>query len=1060
MTAEKLMNADLNFVSTSREEIRENWLCDETKYLEQIIPLATLSPEQTSQVSRLAQKLVMLSREYAAEEKGLDAFLKEYDLSSQEGVILMCLAEALLRIPDSATADQLIQDKLSSADWSTHLGNSHSVFVNASTWGLMLTGRLVSLNQDSFDIKSLFSRLINRSGEPFIRVVLKEAMHIIAKQFVLGRTIDEALQVTKEKSKKKPKNDFLYSFDMLGESAITQADADNYFETYQQAIASITKFDPTDIASYAVPIDRPGISIKLSALHPRLEISQRERVLKELVPRIETLCEQAMAANIGITIDAEESDRFELVLDVFEAIFKNVKFRDWSGIGIAVQAYQKRALPFIHWLINLAKEYEKVIMLRLVKGAYWDTEIKRAQELGLASYPVYTRKASTDISYLACTELIRNNLQYLYPQFATHNAYSIAAVIEMMRGHGLFEFQALHGMGKPIYAALRHENKNDYPVRIYAPVGRHHDLLPYLVRRLLENGANTSFLNRFAEENIDIEKIITPPVELIVKYAEISHSKIPLPKDMYLPDRINSLGTNLSNPDIILALEQVIAESYKNNYKASCLVNGKTRGSGSYEIINPANHEDHVGTCSEAESDLVEEAIDQAKLGFELWHTIPAGERANILDKASSLLEKRYAEFIPLLVREAGRCIADALSEIREAVDYCRYYAELTRKQFSINKSMPGPTGEFNELSLHGRGVFACISPWNFPLAIFAGQITAALAAGNAVIAKPARQTPLIAHFFVELLFDAGVPKQALHLLLGSGSTIGNALISHKSIDGVAFTGSTDTAISIQQQLIKNNGALKPLIAETGGQNAMIIDSSALPEQVVKDIIQSGFNSAGQRCSALRILFIQDSILDNIITLLSGAMSELCIGNPDNFKTDVGPIISQPALSQILTHVEYLQSFAKLIKDIDLPENLPLGTYCTPKVYQIESLEQLDKEVFGPIIHLIPFATNKIDDVIESINQSGYGLTLGIHSRIDNTVKNILSKAKVGNIYVNRNMIGAVVGVQPFGGEGLSGTGPKAGGPYYLQRFATERTLTINTAAIGGNTNLLSLDDE
>ncbi len=1047
------MTAELDSKFSARAAIRSAWLADETSYVEKLVPMAEMPPQATSQVMRFAQKLISVSREKFFRQGGLDAFLQEYDLSSQEGVTLMCLAEALLRIPDNDTANRLIQDKLASADWSTHLGASHSLFVNASTWGLMLTGQVVSFDEDAHDLKKFFKRLANRSGEPLIRLALKEAMQIMARQFVMGKTIEEAIS----RAKSHYGQHCLFSFDMLGEAAVTNQDAENYFDRYRESITEIASRYPPSEEDFSLPVERPGVSIKLSALHPRLEITQRQRVLKEIMPKVKQLCLLAMDANIGITLDAEESGLLELQLDIFESLFAQPEFADWSGLGIAVQAYQKRAYPLIQWLAGLAEEHNKMIMVRLVKGAYWDTEIKHAQLAGLESYPVFTRKVCTDISYLACTRLLSEHTSLLYPQFATHNAFTLAAVSEIMQNKGLYEFQRLHGMGDSVFAALL-DNDTSFPVRVYAPVGSHQSLLPYLVRRLLENGANTSFLNRFADREADIADLIRPPVETLRKLDQVPHPDIPLPPALYGETRLNAKGYNLDNPDSCQAFEQAALAPL--DYAASCLVDGEELGERPCTVTNPANTDEHLGSYLQANDTITTAAYAAALAARPQWQATPVMQRCEYLENLATLIEEHDHQLVTLIVKEGGRCIPDALAEIREAVDYCRYYAQQARALFAQSSRLTGPTGEINELSWHGRGVFLCLSPWNFPLAIFLGQLSAALVAGNTVIAKPARQTSLTAWYTVRLCHQAGFPPSVLQLLLGSGAGIARSLLAQDALAGIAFTGSTETAALLQRQLANRPGAILPFIAETGGQNAMIADSSALLEQLVKDVISSAFNSAGQRCSALRVLFLQQEISERFCEMLRGAIATLTIGDPALISTDIGPVIDQQARQRLQQHIELMSEKAEVIHHGKLPATLPPGHFIPPTVFEIEEIGQLQEEIFGPVLHLVRFEAGQLDEVVDAINNTGYGLTLGIHSRIETVIRQVLNRARVGNIYVNRNMIGALVGVQPFGGEGLSGTGPKAGGPNYLQAFAVERALSVNTTAIGGNTSLMSLKED
>ena len=1036
-----------------RLAITRAFLADETQVLELLLQLARVAPEQLQRIEHRARALVTNVRAHHRDTDAAQAFLREYDLSSQEGVVLMCLAEALLRIPDAQTADEFIQDKLSSGAWETHLGHSPSLLVNASTWGLLLTGKLVKIDQDRApSAVDVLKSLLVRSGEPVIRAALKQAMRILAQQFVMGRTIDAALA----RSQSDNHRHYRHSFDMLGESALCTADARKYFEAYRQAITRIG----TACAPGTDEFARPGISVKLSALHPRYEFAQRKRVLSELVPRLTELAGAARAAGICLTVDAEEADRLELSLDVFEAVFCDPALKGWNGLGLAVQAYQKRASHVIEWLASLARAQQRRIPVRLVKGAYWDSEIKRAQERGLDSYPVFTRKSSTDVSYLACARLLLAAPDAFYPQFATHNARTVASILELAQGQA-FEFQRLHGMGEALYESVLTSPVGDPAMvcRVYAPVGSHEDLLPYLVRRLLENGANTSFVNRVEDAKVPVEDLISDPVAKTDTLEHKPHPRIPLPHDIFAPQRNNSRGVNLHDEAELAILAIALQQAVAHEASAAPVVDGKAASGNTRGIRSPADQRDVLGTVTEATADVARHAIEVAAHYAPHWDATPAQQRAAYLDRAAKLFEQQRAELLLLLVREAGKTVPDALSEIREAVDYCRYYAARARADFAQPLSMPGPTGERNELSLHGRGVFVCVSPWNFPLAIFVGQITAALAAGNAVLAKPARQTPLVAMCAVRLLHDAGIPPQALQFLPGAGRELGEVLLRDARVRGVAMTGSIETAAWMAQAIAQRPGPIIPLIAETGGQNVMLADSSALPEQVVLDALTSAFNSAGQRCSALRVLFVQQEIAPRVIELLCDALGELVIGDPQWLATDIGPVIDTAARDTLEHHVQNLAPNGRLLRQLELPTGTEHGSYFAPTLFEIARLDILQGEVFGPILHVVRYAANQLDSVIEAVNASGYGLTLGIHSRIDERVRHIANHAHVGNMYVNRNMIGAVVGVQPFGGEGLSGTGPKAGGPHYLHRFATERTLTVNTSAVGGNTALASLPE-
>ncbi len=1049
----------VNDHSLSREHINKNWLCDESELLEHLLPLATLSATNASHVSRTTQKLITISRENHLAQGGLEAFLQEYDLSSQEGVVLMCLAEALLRIPDNMTADRLIQDKLGSGEWSSHLGQSPSFFVNASTWGLMLTGGLVALDQSSNTIKTLLNRMVNRSGEAVIRTILKEAMHTIARQFILGSTMPDAIKRSLESDKQA----YLYSFDMLGEAAISSQQAQLYFTAYSQAITELSTSFPVGGDAMAMPANRPGISIKLSALHPRMEISQRQRVLDEVIPRVILLCEQAMLANIGVTFDAEESNKLDLQLDVFEAVFQHPKFLDWAGLGLAVQAYQKRALAVIDWLIMLADKHQKIIMLRLVKGAYWDTEIKQAQYAGLTSFPVFTRKENTDISYLACARRMAGSHQFIYSQFATHNAQTIASVINIMQhSNALYEFQCLHGMGKAIYDALISESDHDYPLRIYAPVGDYQNLLPYLVRRLLENGANTSFLNQFADTDSDIQQLIISPEEKIAAILEqektlsLAHPSISSPADLFKPERQNSVGLNLDSPQVLKNIEQSLSQK-ASLYRCGCLLEGKLAGDNLVHFARPDTKTTMVSEVLQANDKIIKETILLARASQFSWQQTNVDVRITMLNVAADLIEKNTQEFLRLLSSEGGRCIKDAASEIREAVDFCRYYAVLAKQQLSEPHTMPGPAGETNQLFNVARGVYYCISPWNFPLAIFTGQIAAALVCGNSVIAKPAHQTSAIAYHTIKLFHKAGIPSANLQLLTGDGQQITDQLLKYDCPDGICFTGSIHTANKIHNTIFDQYNVMVPMIAETGGLNCMIADSSTLPEQLVLDVIHSAFNSAGQRCSALRILYLQQELMDKFIPLLCNAMQELILGLPNDPRSDIGPVIDQQSQKMLEDYILETMQHSELLLQLAVPTYLNQGHFVPPCVFLSATEHLPTTEIFGPILHIVSYESDKIDDVIQQINSTNYGLTLGIHSRIQSTVSHIASRIKAGNIYVNRNMISAVVGVQPFGGIGLSGTGPKAGGPHYLQAFTTERTLSINNAAIGGDTHLMSL---
>ncbi|MEJ2791209.1 MULTISPECIES: bifunctional proline dehydrogenase/L-glutamate gamma-semialdehyde dehydrogenase PutA [unclassified Pseudoxanthomonas] len=1044
--------------SPLRAAITAAWLRDETGHVRELLEQARLPANEQIQAQRLAVDLVKRVRARAQDQGAIEAFMRQYDLGSDEGVLLMCVAEALLRIPDQETADKLIRDKLGDADWERHLGQSDSVLVNASTWGLMLTGKLVNLNDlTRADVPGAFKRLVGRVGEPVIRLAVRQAMRIMGHQFVMGRTIDEALS----RSRKGENADYRYSFDMLGEGALTTRDAARYLEAYRQAIHAIGRTGP-----FADVFAAPSISIKLSALHPRYEHAKRARVMKELAPAILELAQLAKSYGIGFTIDAEEADRLELSLDLIEATFSDASLDGWEGYGLAVQAYQKRTPYVIDFLADLARRVGRRMPVRLVKGAYWDAEIKRAQIDGHPGYPVFTRKPNTDVSYLANARRMLDQGNALYPMFATHNAQTIAAIRFIANGRP-YEHQKLHGMGDDLYAEVVPKHRLDTPCRVYAPVGSHEDLLPYLVRRLLENGANSSFVNRITDENVAIEDLVRDPVQTVSEFESIPHPRIPLPVDLFRSqpapiassDRNNSMGANLANDNDLRALAERINAAVKP-WRAAPLVPGAVVSSAALPVTNPADRRQIVGEWQPADGGTVEKALANAVAAQPAWDRTPAASRAAILEHAANLLEQRLPDYIALCVKEAGKTIPDSVAEVREAVDFLRYYAAQARAQFGAPEQLPGPTGESNQLQLQGRGVFVCISPWNFPLAIFLGQVSAALAAGNSVIAKPAEQTNLIGHAAVKLLHEAGIPEAVLQFLPGDGATVGAALTKDPRVAGVAFTGSTDTARAINRALAgRVAGPIATLIAETGGQNAFIADSSALPEQLVKDAMGSAFTSAGQRCSAARVLFVQDDIADKVMTMLAGAMDELKIGDPGLLSTDVGPVIDADALKILDDHAVRMAAEARLIKQANAGEETAHGTFFAPRAWELKSLDQLHKEIFGPALHVVRWKADQLDAVIDQINATGYGLTLGVHSRIDETIDRIAARVKVGNVYVNRNQIGAVVGVQPFGGQGLSGTGPKAGGPHYLPRFATEKTVTVNTTAAGGNASLLTLGD-
>ncbi len=1032
-----------------RKAISDVYLADENLISAERIDQAKFSPAEAATIHALARELAGRVRKDGVKRGGVDAFTQEYALSTEEGVALMCLAEALLRVPDAETADKLIRDKIAPGDWDSHSGKSESLFVNASTWALMLTGRVVRMGlTPDWDLQGTLKKLVSRTGEPVIRQAISSAMRMLGGQFVLGRTMHEALR----NAQKWREKGYHYSFDMLGEAAYTKKDAERHLREYRAAIDEIAEGYDQDSSSILL---RPSISVKLSAVHPRYEWLKRERVFAELLPALNDLALQARRANIGLTIDAEEADRHELMLDVFEAMLKNPELKAWGGLGLAVQAYQKRGLPTIQWLIDTARRHGVRVPVRLVKGAYWDTEIKRAQEAGLADYPVFTRKAASDTSYIACARAIFGAPDAIYGMFATHNAHTLSAVEVLSGGSRDFEFQRLHGMGESMYELYHELKKPSAGVRVYAPVGNHEDLLAYLVRRLLENGANTSFVNRMADEESSLDALVADPVASLAKEAPLRNPRIPLPKGM-LGNRQNSSGFLWSNPTVAEPMLAAMEAALQSPAVAAPIIGGEMREGKLEPVFDPADRTRAIGRVGQANEADAKEALDRAHAAQEAWDRLGGNGRAAILEKAADLFEADRAALMALIVREGGKTLPTALGEIREAADFLRYYAAEARRNFSAPLLMPGPTGESNELTLHGKGVFACISPWNFPLAIFTGQVAGALAAGNTVLAKPAAPTPLIAAAATRLLHQAGVPLDVLHFLPGSGSRIGAAIFPDPRLAGMVLTGSTEAAAVINRALAARNGPIATVIAETGGQNAMIVDSTALPEQVARDAVVSAFDSAGQRCSALRVLFLQDDVADKMLEMILGAADELRIGDPMDLATDVGPVINESSREGLAQHAAKMTREAKLLRKLPLGPEHQNGVFFPPHVFEIDSISVLEHEVFGPVMHVVRYSADKLDKVCEAINATGFGLTLGIHSRIESTAQFIRERVRVGNIYVNRNQIGAVVGVQPFGGESLSGTGPKAGGPHYLLRMALERTYTVNTTASGGNAALLS----
>lgn len=1025
--------------SVTRSAVTAAWRRPETDAVPMMLEQARLPAALAEKTHQLAYQLAdkLRHQKGATGRAGMvQSLLQEFSLSSHEGVALMCLAEALLRIPDKPTRDALIRDKISNGNWQSHLGRSPSLFVNAATWGLLFTGRLVSTHNES-NLSSSLNRIIGKGGEPLIRKGVDMAMRLMGEQFVTGETIAEALA----NARKLEEKGFRYSYDMLGEAALTAGDAKAYLLSYQQAIHAIGK------ASNGRGIyEGPGISIKLSALHPRYSRAQYERVMEELYPILKSLTLLARSYDIGINIDAEEADRLELSLDLLEKLCFEPELEGWNGIGFVIQAYMKRCPFVIDELIDLAQRSRRRLMIRLVKGAYWDSEIKRAQMEGLEGYPVYTRKVYTDISYLACARKLLAVPSLIYPQFATHNAHTLAAIYQLAGNNyypGQYEFQCLHGMGEPLYEQVVGkvaDGKLNRPCRIYAPVGTHETLLAYLVRRLLENGANTSFVNRIADTSLPIDELVADPVSAVEKLGVsegaigLPHPKIPLPRDLYGDNRVNSAGLDMANEHRLASLSSALLSSAAQPCLAEPMIDGEAGAGELRDILNPAAPGDRVGQVREATEQEVSVALDAAVNSGPIWFATPPQERAAILERAAQIMEGQMQQLLGILVREAGKTYNNAIAEVREAVDFLYYYAGMVRDDFDNETHRP-------------LGPVVCISPWNFPLAIFTGQIAAALAAGNSVLAKPAEQTPLIAAQAVQILLDAGVPPGVLQLLPGQGETVGAQLTGDVRVRGVMFTGSTAVATLLQRNLagrLDQHGRPVPLIAETGGMNAMIVDSSALTEQVVIDIVASAFDSAGQRCSALRLLCIQEDVADHTLKMLRGAMAECRMGNPERFSTDIGPVIDAEAKANIDRHIQAMRNKGFTVYQAvqDNPQDSKewnSGTFVKPTLIELGQVSDLDKEIFGPVLHVVRFTRNNLPLLVEQINASGYGLTLGVHTRIDETIAQVTANARVGNLYVNRNMVGAVVGVQPFGGEGLSGTGPKAGGPLYLYRLLAHR---------------------
>ncbi|MDN4502850.1 bifunctional proline dehydrogenase/L-glutamate gamma-semialdehyde dehydrogenase PutA [Alteromonadaceae bacterium BrNp21-10] len=1007
-----LFNGNLLTDCPIRQKIRDFYRIEENLAVDHILPEAEVNMRARSRAWERARTMVLRIRKEQEGHGGIDALLNEYSLSTAEGVVLMCLAEALLRVPDSKTQDDLIRDKLSKGNWTPHLGNSDSMFVNASSWGLLMTGSMVNYadtrQKENF---GLLKKLVGRLGEPVIRKAMNIAMRIMGKQFVMGETIEDAV----ERAQDKERTGYVYSYDMLGEGARTAADADGYFDAYAKAIEVIGK-----AAQGKGPRRSPGISVKLSAIHSRYEFTHRDRVMAEIPPKLKQLCMMAKQYDIGLTVDAEESERLDISLDIIEAVFSDPDLADWSGFGLAVQAYQKRALYVIDWLRALTQRVGRKMMVRLVKGAYWDTEIKNAQKDGLEHFPVFTRKSSTDVSYHACANRLLDYRDSIYPQFATHNAYTASVIIELAGDDKEgFEFQCLHGMGDTLYDQI--VTVDNIQCRVYAPVGDHEDLLAYLVRRLLENGANSSFVNAIVDVSRPVESLLEDPVEKTQRLKRKYNEQITMPCDLYGSERQNSKGLDLTDINAISPLKVALDRWFRDHQ-----INEESVPEGAHVVRNPADHQQVIGYHLLDDASQMLGKLAQAQAAFESWSQTNVSERSNLLRRTADIIERHMDELIALCIKEAGKITQDGIDEVREAVDFCRYYAARAEELAEDDRLLP-------------RGVVLCISPWNFPLAIFLGQVAAALVTGNTVMAKPAEQTSLIALRAIELMESVGMPAGIVQVIISPGALVGETLLVDDRIKAVMFTGSTQTGSLISKTLASRGGEQVPLIGETGGQNCMIVDSTALPEQVVDDVISSGFQSAGQRCSALRVLFLQEDIADDVTTMLIGALKELHIGDPARLTTDVGPVIDKKALDALNLHVEEMQDKATLLYECkmdNVPEN---STFFAPRLYQIKDINLLQREVFGPCVHIVRFKAADLHNVIHAINSTGFGLTMGIHSRIEERAVELAKLSRAGNVYINRNMIGAIVGVQPFGGRGLSGTGPKAGGPNYLPRLMIEK---------------------
>lgn len=1027
------------------QDIEDAFRADEDACVEQMLPLATLGKTERSKAVARATRWITAARQDHKPSRGAAELLSRFGMSSDEGVALMCLAEALLRIPDHETADELIREKLSDANWERILEQNLPFSENVAGWALALTGKVIGLAEsEKNNPKALLGKLVANLGQPLIREAVKSAMNWVAEEFIAGEQMETAL----DKCKSRAEKGTIFSFDHLGETARSSTIATKYFDDYMKAIDNLSAFNKKH------GLKRPcGLSVRLSALHPRYEYSKRERIMDELVPRLVAICEHAAMNNVPVTIDAEMTEKLFLTLEVFSALLETAQIDGWEGLGITIQSYEKRSLAVVHYLARLAHSYRRKIIIRLVKGSNWEAEIKRAQEEGWENFPVYTRKQSTDASYLACARKILEESDWLKPIFATHNAMTIAGILELTLDPSKLEFQQFYGMGEELFSLMQSEG---IVCSIYTPIGKRVAILGHLARKMLEHSVSSSFIGLLHDPSISVEKLTIDPADELKDFPQAHHPFIRRAPDLFSPERKNSLGLDLSDPFVVAPLLEQIGDHSRESYSAVPIINGKKFGPADHvqQIKNPATGA-VIGEALTATESHIEEAFAAAVEGFLEWNQTPADDRADCLEKLADILEENRAELMRLLIHEAGKTVPEALAEVREAADFCHYYAMRAREDFAP-QTLPGPTGEHNTLQLAGRGVFICISPWNFPLSIFLGQIAAALVTGNSVVAKPAPQTPLIAAFVAQLIFDAGIPENVFSFLPGDAD-VGISMLQNSAVAGVAFTGSIAAARSINRMMASKDGPIVPLIAETSGQNVLIVDSSALPEQVIDDVIASAFQSAGQSCSALRLLCLPTATADKIIDLLKGAMDELVVGDPSKLSTDIGPVIDETAQSKLLSHVMRLEKDAKLIKRLELDETCVNGTFVAPQVWEIPRVSWLKEEAFGPILHVVRYETDELDALIDEINATEFGLIGGVHSRIESTMEHIEKRLRVGNFYSNRPLVDSSVGVRPFGGVGNSGTGPKAGGPRYLLRFATERVVSTNFLNATGPLNLLTI---